>query len=478
VNQHFLPRFIKGIAATSSGVFFEIALGFFSLMVAVRYIPKEQFGIFVLLQVISFFFMIIGGLPLDGIAVTRLIASSEDKKKIEITNTALTYRFLTALIMTLLILPCKPLILLIVKYEQLSQLFIYVPLLFLFSTFYDFLQKILQGFHKYGKMAVVQVMNGSLKILLIILFLIVFRMGVLGLIYAFLLSFAIAILFQYFAIPVKKKFNFNPAVFSEIFKFGFPLGLNNILTFIYKKVDRFMLGAMMNPTGVAYYEIASKIPENSRRMYQSFQSVFFPHMSELFSKNENTDAEKVLNNSLRFVAFLTLFGALVATLFQKEIIRILFSDRYLESAHAFSLLMIATSIGLIGNVLGTSLVSAGYSRPPLLVNIFSTVTNVLGNLIMIPIWGVLGAVYATILTSAISNPILVWFFKKNGIRISIKEYIKPFLLFVFCWILFLRFDLEGILVRLLLICFFLASCWVLNIITKRDFIRLTSVRTR
>jgi O-antigen/teichoic acid export membrane protein len=101
-------------------------------------------------------------------------------------------------------------------------------------------------------------------------------MDVIGLIYAFLLSFATSAIFQYLVIPGKKQINFNPKLFKEIFRFGFPLGLNNILTFIFMRIDRIMIGAMISPIGVAYYEIADKIPNSSRRMYGSFRSVFSP----------------------------------------------------------------------------------------------------------------------------------------------------------------------------------------------------------
>jgi O-antigen/teichoic acid export membrane protein len=56
-------------------------------------------------------------------------------------------------------------------------------------------------------------------------------------------------------------------LFFKIFKFGFPLGLNSILTFIFAKIDRFVIGATIIPEGVAYYEKAAKGSDNSRRIY-------------------------------------------------------------------------------------------------------------------------------------------------------------------------------------------------------------------
>jgi O-antigen/teichoic acid export membrane protein len=468
VNENFISRFIKGLFSTGIGTFFQIVLGFLGLMIAVRYIPKEQFGIFVLLQVIASLFTVISSLIFENISVTRLITTEKNGQKMEVANTAICYKLLIVVIMGLVILPCDPLIYLIFKSEQLSRLLIYIPLFFILSSFEEFLLGILQGFHQFKKMAISQIINGGVKFLLIIIFLVVLKMDVIGLIYSFLFSFAASIIFQYLVIPGKKQFNFNPMLFKKIFRFGFPLGLNNILTFIFMKIDRFMIGAMISPIGVAYYEVADKIPSSSHRMYESFRSVFFPNMTELFAQGRYEEAEKVLNNSLRLISFAIFFAATIATLFQKEIVCLLFSEKYLDSAPAFSLLTIGIGIGIIGNILGTTLVALGQSDKPVKINMVDSTTNIICNLIMIPIFGFMGAVYATLLSRCATNPFIVWFLIKYGLKVRISDYLKPLLALGICVIPFLIFGLENIIIKLFLIILFLCICFFLSIIKKND----------
>ena len=475
MNENFISRFIKGLVSTGIGTFLQIILGFLGLMVAVRYISKEQFGIFVLLQIIASFLGAISSLLLENISVTRLIATAKNNQKMEVANTAICYKVLIGFIIGLVILLCEPLIYRLFKSEQLSRLLIYIPVFFILSSFDEFLLGILQGFHQFKKMAISQIINGGVKFLLIVIFLVMLRMDVIGLIYAFLLSFAASIIFQYVVIPGKKQFNFNPKLFKEIFRFGFPLGLNNILTFIFMKVDRLMIGAMISPTGVAYYEIADKIPSTSHRMYGSFRSVFFPNMSELFAQGRYEEAEKVLNNSLRFVSFAIFFAALVATLFQKEIVCFLFSEKYLDSAPAFSLLTIGVGIGIIGNILGTSLVALGQSDKPVKINIVDSTTNIIGNLIMIPIFGFMGAVYATLLSRCATNPFIVWFLIKYGVKVKIYNYLKPLLALGICIVPSLIFGFENIIIKLFLTILFLCICISLSVIKKNDLSILLKV---
>jgi O-antigen/teichoic acid export membrane protein len=468
MEHSFISRFIKGLVSTGIGTFLQIILGFLGLIIAIRFISKEQFGIFVLLQVIASFFAVIGSLILENISITRLIAAAKNNQKIEIANTAMCYGLLIAVVTSLTIFLCKPLIYYAFKSEQLSQFIIYIALFSILNSLSELLLSVLQGFHQYTKIAIAQLINGSCKFLLIIIFVMVLEMQVIGLIYAFLLSFAASIIFQYLVIPVKKNFNFNPMLLKKIFRFGFPLGLNNILTFIFMRIDRLMIGAMMSSTGVAYYEVASKIPDSVHRMYQSFRAVFFPNMTELFSQKKRAGAEKVLNNSLRIVSFAAVFTTLIVTLFQRDIVRILFSEQYIESAPALSILMISLSVGLIGNILGTSLVALGQSDKPVKINIVDSTTNVIGNLIMIPMFGFMGAVYATLLSRCATNPINAWFLIRAGVNVKISQYLKPFLAFGICVSPFLMFDLENVITKISLIILYLIICILLSIIKKSD----------
>lgn len=409
---------------------------------------------------------------LHNVSVAKLIASVESNKKIAVVNTALSYNFLIGILMSLFILLCEPLIIFIFKSKQLTQLLIYIPLLFFLNSFYELLLHILQGFHKYKIIAISQIINGMVKLILIVLFLGILKMGIIGLIYAFYLSFLIPILCQYISVPVKKQFNFNYRLFKEIFKFGFPLGLNSVLTFIFTKIDRFIIGSIINPIGVAYYEIASKIPDNCYRMYQSFQSVFLPNMSELFAKKQYKEAEAVLNNSLRLVSFIAIFVSFLTILFKEDIVSIMFSEKYIESAPVLSLLMLSLSIGLVEYILGTTLIAFGQSDKPVKINIVNAVINIVGNLIMIPIFGFIGAAYAVLLARVATNPVYIFFIRRNGINVTIGNYLKPILIFVACYILSLTFNYSGYAFKILLMILLLTFSVSLSIITRRDLLNV------
>jgi O-antigen/teichoic acid export membrane protein len=253
-----------------------------------------------------------------------------------------------------------------------------------------------------------------------------------------------------------------------MFKFGFPLGLNSAMMFVLTRVDRLMLGALGGAASVASYDVASRIPENARNFYQSYESVFFPNMAELFGQKNIVEFEIFLNNSLRFIGFVTSFASLILVLFQKEIVVILFSERYLSSAPALSLLMVAMSIALAGSLVGTSLVALGQSDKPLKINLVGTVTMIVGNFIMIPLFGFMGAVYTVLCSRCITLPLNFFFMRKSDIGIKVSEYLKPFGTFMLCAMVFVVVNSDGVILRSFLIFMFLMICSVLSIIKWND----------
>ena len=145
MDKRVLSKFIKGVLSTSTGTFSQIILGFLGFMIVVRAVPKEELGTYILIEVIYTFFCLFSSLALENISVTKFIASVKESDKIDIANTALCFKVVIGLVLGLVILLCKPLVLLIFRNQLLSKFLIYVPLLFILSSLNEFLFRIQQG---------------------------------------------------------------------------------------------------------------------------------------------------------------------------------------------------------------------------------------------------------------------------------------------------------------------------------------------
>ena len=68
-------------------------------------------------------------------------------------------------------------------------------------------------------------------------------------------------------------------------------------------------------------------------------SVYYPVISKHYSLEEKHQAVEFMNDLIRFVAFVTLLGVVITTLFGREILQLLFTQKYSASAPVFVILM-------------------------------------------------------------------------------------------------------------------------------------------
>jgi O-antigen/teichoic acid export membrane protein len=229
-----------------------------------------------------------------------------------------------------------------------------------------------------------------------------------------------------------------------------------------------LIGALLTPISVAYYGVSSKIPDSLPKLFQSVEAVFLPNMSELIGQGNLVQAMRVLDHSLRITSFVTASLAVAVTLFQKEIVRLLFSEKYMESAPTLSLLMIALNMELILYILGNTLVACGQSDKPLKCNFITTIVSLAGNLTLIPLFGFFGAAIARILSRYAASPMNVWYLHRANIKVDITSFLKPIILLGTFWIIYQIFPESTLFVRFSLMIGFMAAaiCW--RIISIQD----------
>jgi O-antigen/teichoic acid export membrane protein len=466
MEAFFVSRFLKGVVATSLGTIVTLVIGFVNIGIAARFIPKDEFGVFILIQTIVFSVIMAGDLGVN-VSTTKFLAGSGAAEKSKIMGTALLLRGVLLLAAALIVLAFKSPICHLFKSESISNLYYYVPVLVLMEGFNALFSAILQGLQQYRRLALAQIIASATNVALILVTVIILHYTVQGLILSRLAALLIAACYQMWAAGIGRGLRGDLQTAREIFKFGIFLGVNNVLSFVFSRIDTIIIGAVISPVGVALYGTAAKLPDASRQLFESFRSVFFPNMAELFGQHKKEEAEAILNNSLRLVSFVSLLVALTIIAFRDEVVRIFFSYRYLASAPVLSLLLIALCIGLIGNIMGTSLVAAGYSKLPALINIVDASVCVAANLALIPTFGILGAGYAAIIARAATTPVNVYFLKRYGIEVNVLHFLKPLLAFGGClWLLQADY---GYFYRVGVLLAYLLLCGCLLTVTREDF---------
>lgn len=470
--DRFKSRFLVGVFSTSIGTLAPMIVSFAGMLLVLRWVDQAALGVYMLLQVIVQFFSIVSELGVGSSFTRNVQLVHGDDERREMIRTALAWTLLVVVGMGLLSILARPMILWIYRYELLGGLLWYLPVLLVSANVNGVAQAMLQGTYRYGPLMAIRLGTAVVRFVAMILLVKTAGLGVRGLILADLLAGAVAAVAALAILPVRGGRSPDRRVLEHLLRFGFPLYLNNLLSFTFNRIDMLMIGRMTDAASVAACEVAERIPNSLKIVLSSsFMMVFFPSISELLGRQERDRACRLANMSLRVLSFVMVCVALVVALFQDEIVILLYSREYLESATAFTIFMLALPLGMAGTIMGTTLVAAGFSDAPVKINLVAVSVNILGNLVLIPLLGFTGAALATFLMVAVTLPVNQWYLGRKVFRIDGAGYLLPQILALLLWGARHLFHLDMIWLRLVLLVAFPCACLGVSMPLRRDVIQ-------
>jgi O-antigen/teichoic acid export membrane protein len=459
--------FFQGVTYTSAGTALNIIFLLLETMVAVRVLDTESYGIYALLVIGVNFLVMLTDFGLTT-SVTQLIAGSNPPRQATLASSAIVFRFAVVVVVSGITLLVPAAIFLLDPSLALLNYVIYIPVMLIMVGLDESLFGILQGYKAFQHMAIANGLRTILRLGLSVVFLLIFQLGIKGLIYSWIISFGVAVIYQVLVLPHPRRFSPNWHVLGEMLRFGFPLQLNRFLWFVSGRADILLLGAFMGPSAVALFEVAGRIPSALVRLTQSYSAVYFPTMTELLSKGETNRAHQLLNRSLVLVSFFMALAALISVIFGQEIIRMLFSAKYEASSMVFSLLMIGLQMNVLVTLMGYTLTSAGYPGRSLAANAIRETLIVVADLILIPLWGLIGPAFGKLAAYYMANPLSIWMLRRSRIRVVAAPYIKQTALLWLGAILFWWLQPQGFLIRAMMVILFIVINVALSTISRDD----------
>jgi O-antigen/teichoic acid export membrane protein len=455
----------RSVYLTTSGALITLVALFLETMIAARLLPKQDYGIYVLLITVVNFLTIavnFGG----RITVTKMIAGSEGDQQVNIANSALVFRLLVLIISGVLIVLARPVF---AAYDQqLAPYLLYIPLMLAVVSMDELLLAILQGLQRYRQMAIAQILRSVLRLVLTLAFLWVLDLGIAGLLYSWILASALAIVYEYIVLPIAKQMRMQRSLVQEMLRFGLPLQMIAFLWLLSQRVNVLVLGTFAGLESVALFAVAARIPDAMSKLSESFIAVYFPAVAALLSKGQHQQASSKLNQTLRVLSFGMGVVVLGTVVFSSEIITLFFTNAYTQSSHAFAVLMLAYHITFIVSLFGYTLTAAGFAKRSLIENAVRTGLGVLGSLILIPRFGFVGGAYAVLLSTYAVNPLDIWLLRKSKIDVQVGQYAKQTLILLMLGGGFLLYQPTQIAVKLAIVVLFIAINAVLSTISLDD----------
>lgn len=198
--------------------------------------------------------------------------------------------------------------------------------------------------------------------------------------------------------------------FGNLLRFSLPLLLSGIIGTVLGWADTGLLGYYMNDLEVGLYNAALPTAMLILLPHKAIGSLALSSFSELKDRDEES-LQGSLQTATRWIFSLVLPTFLVLLLFSEQVLAFLFGTDYVAASFALSVLafgyLIDAMVGQVGNLLN----SKGYTKYIFYNNVAALVLNLILNMALIPIYGILGAAIATASSTILTNLLMfleVW----------------------------------------------------------------------
>jgi O-antigen/teichoic acid export membrane protein len=201
---------------------------------------------------------------------------------------------------------------------------------------------------------------------------------------------------------------------TELLSFSYPLMFVTILGTLMHWMDIMMLGYFTDTTTVGSYHPATRSAGLLRTVLVAFMGIFAPMMAELNRKSDVFEMGKLYKLIVRWIISLSIPIAIIMILFSKKIM-LLFGGNYVAASNALAILTLAAFIQTIFGGGGHTLTMTGFTKINMVNSIIAVLINIVLNITWIPLYGIMGAAYATLVSMA----------ALGGLRlVEVQHYVK------------------------------------------------------
>lgn len=394
----------------------RLFLGLFVGVWVARYLGPEDYG------VLSFSLSFVGlfgafsKLGLDGIIVRNIVSDPEERDKV--IGTSLGLRTFGVIVLLLSVFGALQLTS-TSAYEKTVVMIIAVGQLFMsFEIIGFYFQSQVQGkyFGLTGTYGLV--VSSALRISFILLGLPLLWFAVVVVIE----QLTKAVFFVYFYLRnnlTVTRWSFSSETAKSLLKDSWPLIISGMALMVQARIDQVMIKEIVGTEEVGFYSVALKLIEIFGFIPMMLKSSLLPAFIKA-KKISQAVYENRLLNYYRFSFILFLLVSIPIFIFSEKIVVLLFGIEYRPAGILLSLMAIRLFFTNMGTARAVFINVENLFKFSFFTMLIGTITNVLLNLYMIPLYGSKGAVVATIISFAATIFAVDIFYKKTKLNVYLQ----------------------------------------------------------
>lgn len=205
---------------------------------------------------------------------------------------------------------------------------------------------------------------------------------------------------------------------------------------IYKILSKIILGAMSSIEEVGLFENASKLLNVPLGFISAVGTVMIPRISTLLKEKDMNKVEEFLGISIKMNTIIMSCLSFGLISISTPVILFLFGEEFKGSSPILSLLSISLLFIAWANVIRTQwLIPSNHNQIYVTSTIGGAIVSVMSNLLLIPIYGGIGAAISSVLSEAFIFFSYLFFMKKY--KISCGDFVRSIPYVVFGIIMFI-----------------------------------------
>ncbi len=188
----------------------------------------------------------------------------------------------------------------------------------------------------------------------------------------------------------------DPALIREIWRQSWPLILSGLAISVYMRLDQWMIKFMLGNDALGYYSAAVRFSESFYFIGMVVSSAFFPLLVRARKEGkENYMRQMLLLSSV--LVYAAIACSILMLLVGLPLVKLLITDRY-DAAMPVLAVHVWSSVFVFLGLLRTKwAINEGLQMFAMQMNVAGAAVNVVLNLIFIPLWGIIGAAWATLI---------------------------------------------------------------------------------
>jgi len=404
--------FFLFLGRTSSTIIMAIA----SILIA-RLLGPENYGLYTIALIAPSFFIALCDLGISP-ALIRFSAhfhsKSKDRKVAGLIQAGIIFKFISSLILSLiLLLLSESIATWVFRRQDLGLLIRFTSLYLVGQAIFETLNYIFIGLDKTENSGLLMNIQAITKIVASVL-LIIFGLGAIGAILGLGLSFLLAAVIGVTVLLLRicpSLYSHNPGENVDFFQalrlmipYGMPLYLSHIIFSLLTQYQGFILALFVSNTEIGNYKTAMNFSVLITLLSYPIASSLFPAFSKLSIKKDRNMVEKMFKLSVKYTSLLLIPASLAVAVLSKELIYTLYGPQYQLAPSYLALYILSFLCSGLGMVVVSNFFNGQGDTPATLrMSLVNLGLSLPLALILTFLYGVSGLVTSVLATQLLSS---------------------------------------------------------------------------